>query len=130
MAEEDEKQSYVKTQSFGMVLGGMISVALALNGFMWSNIQGLRETNLQVRGEIQHLMASTLPLDRAVTRDAAEAIEHQIEAQDIRLRGTIDDLQDAAESADERLRVMVIQNTKTLLVMCAKSKIEGLDCTK
>lgn len=128
MAEEEK--SYVSMQSFGMVIGGMISVALALNGFMWTNIQGLRETNLQLRGEIQHLTASTLPLDRAFTRDSAEAIEHQIEAQDIRLREAIDQLRTGIEQDDEQLRVLVVQNTKTLLVMCAKSKFPGLDCTK
>lgn len=114
-----EERSFVSTQTFGLVVSGFVTAAIALNGFMWSNIQSLRETNLQLRGEIQHLTASTLPLDRAVTRDSAQAIEAQIEAQEVRLR-----------ASDERLRVLVVQNTKTLLVMCAQSNIEGLDCTK
>lgn len=119
----DERPIYITGQTFGMVITGIISAALALNGFMWSNIQGLREGNLMLQGEIQTLNARVLPVDEAITRDMFVA---DFQRQDANL----EQMRLAIKEDFNDQRTLVIGNTKLLLVVCAEAHIEGLDCTR
>lgn len=115
------EESYVKTGTFGTVLGILLTVSIAVNGFMWNTISQVREENIKLQGEIQTVNAKILPAENAITRT-----EYELSRE--RQRTDLDVLRRDTEERMNGMDTWRLDETKKITTICASMDPRPYNC--